>query len=523
MKFFNITGPCDPNKHYMLSSSIRFNTRIMERLIAQESYFVLHAPRQTGKSTSMSELARQLTESGDYTGVMVSMEVGAPFTDDVGKAEDVILEAWRRRIRLQLPQELHPSVWESDASEGGRISDFLTEWSLESPRPLVVLIDEIDALKNDVLLSVLRQLRDGFSNRPTGFPSSLALIGLRDVRDYKIKSGGSSHLGTNSPFNIAARSFALRNFTEEEVCTLLRQHTTETGQVFTEDALAQVFRLSQGQPWLVNALAKVSVEELAYDEDDTGDMPPVEVDHINEAKEILSQRRQTHLDQLTDKLRDERVRRVIEPILAGSTLTDMPLDDRDYVVDLGLVRRINGSTLAIANPIYGEIIPRVLASSAQDSLPAVHPTWLNPDGSLNAHQLLESFLAFWRQHGQPLLKSAPYHEIAPHLVMMAYLHRVVNGQGRIEREYAIGMGRIDLCLFYGDTKIGMELKVWRDDEKDPLDAGLAQLDNYLGGLSLDSGWLVIFDRRSGLPRISERTKTEPATTPAGRAITVIRA
>jgi len=494
MKFFNITGPCNPDKNYMLPSSVRFNTQIMERLIAQESYFVLHAPRQTGKSTSMLELARQLTESGNYTSVMVSMEVGATFSDDVGMAENAVLDEWKESIRFQLPIELHPSSWKTDASVGQRISQFLTEWSLESSRPLVVLMDEIDALKGDALLSVLRQLRSGFSRRPTAFPNSIALIGLRDVRDYKIKSGGSSHLGTNSPFNIAARSFALRNFTQEEVYTLLQQHTAETGQVFNDDALERVFMLSQGQPWLVNALAKVSVEELVYEEDESGNLLPVEVEHINEAKEILIQRRQTHLDQLTDKLRDERVRRVIEPILAGGILTDISLDDRDYVVDLGLVRRINGSTLAISNPIYGEIIPRVLASSAQDSLPAVHPTWLNPDGSLNAEELLDSFLTFWRQHGQPLLKSAPYHEIAPHLVMMAYLHRVVNGQGRIEREYAIGMGRIDLCLFYGDTKIGMELK-----------------------------WLVIFDRRSDQPKISERTKTKPATTPAGRAITVIRA
>jgi len=516
MKFFNTTGPCNSANHYMLPSSMRLDTRVMERLIAQQSYFVLHAPRQTGKSTSMLDLARQLTGSGDYISVMVSMEVGAAFPGDVGMAEEAILDAWKDHIRFQLPKELHPSFWETDAPSGRRISDFLTEWSLEAPRPLVVLIDEIDALKDDVLLSVLRQLRDGFSRRPTAFPSSLALIGLRDVRDYKIKSGGSPHLGTNSPFNIAARSFALRNFTEEEVYTLLRQHTTETGQLFTDGALAQVFDLTQGQPWLVNALAKVSVEELAPDE-------TVEIEHIHEAKEILIQRRQTHLDQLTDKLRDKRIRSVIEPILAGNTLENIAPDDLDYAVDLGLVRQTNGSSLAIANPIYGEVIPRVLASTAQASLPAVHPTWLNPDGSLNATQLLDSFLVFWRQHGQPLLKSAPYHEIAPHLVMMAYLHRVVNGQGRIEREYAIGMGRIDLCLFYGDIQIGMELKVWRDDEKDPLEAGLEQLDNYLGGLSLESGWLVIFDRRSDLPKISERTKTEPATTPAGRAITIIRA
>ena len=106
--------------------------------------------------------------------------------------------------------------------------------------------------------------------------------------------------------------------------------------------------------------------------------------------------------------------------------------------------------------------------------------------------------------------------------MMAYLHRVVNGEGRIEREYAIGMGRIDLCLFYRDVRIGMELKVWRDGETDPLNAGLTQLDVYLSGLGLESGWLVIFDQRSGLPKISERTTTEVATSPAGRSITVIR-
>lgn len=148
------------------------------------------------------------------------------------------------------------------------------------------------------------------------------------------------------------------------------------------------------------------------------------------------------------------------------------------------------------------MIPRVLASGTQDSLPAIQPTWLNLDGSLNPNQLLDAFLAFWRQHGQPLLKSAPYHEIAPHLVMMDFLHRVVNGNGRIEREYAIGSRRIDLCLYYSDVQLAMELKVWRDGHKDPLMQGLSQLDQYLSGLGLDSGWLMIFDQRSGLANIS---------------------
>jgi hypothetical protein len=229
------------------------------------------------------------------------------------------------------------------------------------------------------------------------------------------------------------------------------------------------------------------------------------------------------LGQLADKLREERVRSVIEPILAGGVLDAVPPDDRDYVMDLGLVRRTADGRLAIANPIYGEVIPRVLAGSAQESLPTIQPTWLNADGSLNIGRLLDAFLDFWRQHGQPLLQSAPYHEIAPHLVLMAFLHRVVNGNGRIEREYAIGSGRLDLCLYYGDVRQAMELKVWRDGDTDPLTQGLKQLDDYLSGLGLSTGWLVIFDQRSGQPPISQRTTTTSATTLGGRSVTVIRA
>jgi hypothetical protein len=179
----------------------------------------------------------------------------------------------------------------------------------------------------------------------------------------------------------------------------------------------------------------------------------------------------------------------------------------------------------IANPIYREVVPRVLANAPQDSLPYIAPTWLTPDGKMATDKLLEAFLAFWRQHGEPLLKSAPYHEIAPHLVMMAFLHRVVNAGGTIEREYAIGTRRMDLCVRYGKVTLAMELKTWRDTDKkaDPLYEGLKQLDSYLAGLGLETGWLVIFDQRSDLPDIGERLTTEPATTPAGRGVIVVRA
>lgn len=517
MRFFNTGGPCNPAYHYMLPATERLVNGDVHQLIAQYAYFVVHAPRQTGKTTAMLELARQLTASDDYTAVMVSMEVGAAFPDDVTMAEAAILDSWRDSIEYQLPEELYPPLW-SSAPGGQRIGSVLYEWAELSSRPLVIFIDEIDTLQNGVLISVLRQLRAGHSQRPNGFPASVALIGLRDIRDYKVKSGGSERLNSPSPFNIAVRSLTIRDFSQAETEELLGQHTAETGQPFTPAALAQVFDLTQGQPWLVNALAKVAVEELVTDHTVAVDVPA-----IDQAKELLIQRRQTHLEQLADKLREERVRSVIEPIMAGRVLGDVALDDIDYVVDLGICRWDARGGLVIANPIYREVLPRTLSLTARASLPIIHPTWLTAAGELDVEQLLDAFLGFWRQHGQPLLRSVHYHEIAPHLVMMAYLDRVVNGGGTLEREYAIGSDRMDLLLRYGDVRLGIELKVWRDGRPDPLTQGLEQLDSYLAGLGEESGWLVIFDQRSNLTDISERTATESAVTPAGRTLTVIRA
>jgi type II secretory pathway predicted ATPase ExeA len=511
-KWFNTAGPCKADIHYMLPASDRLPE--LEQLIAQENYFVIHAPRQTGKTTAMMSLAQELTASGQYTSVMLSLEVGAVFSDDVGAAELAILDEWKQSIRFRLPKELQPQQW-LEADAGARISTNLSNWAEQSSRPLVVFLDEIDALSNETLISVLRQLRSGFPNRPQGFPQSVALVGMRDVRDYKYASGGGDRLNTSSPFNIKVRSFTLSNFSLEEVRNLYQQHTETTGQIFTEEAIDLAFHLTQGQPWLVNAIAKEITEYIAKDPN-----TPITPELVTQAKEILIQRQDTHLDSLAERLREERVRAIIQPILAGQELPDVPQDDVRYVLDLGLCSNENG--LAIANPIYQEVLPRVLAYVTSASMGYIQPIWLTEQGEFLPERLLESFLEFWRQHGEPLFKSTPYPEIAPHLVLMAFLHRVVNGKGTLEREYAIGSGRMDLCLCYGKVTLGMELKVWRDKKPDPLNEGLKQLDKYLSGLNLDTGWLVIFDRREGLPPLSDRTTTESAISPAGRNITVIR-
>lgn len=513
---FNTAGPNDPRRNYTLPALRRIPQ--VRDLIDGELYFVVHAPRQVGKTTALRTLAQELTAEGKYAAVLVSMETGAAFLDDLGAAELAMLDAWRMACRIDLPPELQPPPW-PDAQPGSRIGGALAAWAAASPKPLVVFLDEIDALEGPLLISVLRQIRDGYRLRPRGFPWSLALIGMRNVRDYKLASGGADRTHSASPFNISAEALTLRNFTHEEIGELYGQHTAETGQVFLPEAIDRAFELSQGQPWLVNSLARQIVTVLVTDVS-----TPITAAHVDQAKDLLIQRQETHLDSLAERLREPRVKAVIEPILTAGLLDNVSEDDKQFVKDLGLIRILPNGPIEIANPIYEEIFIRVLSGTIRWSLPAMQPIWLKPDGRLDFDALLQAFLSFWRQHGWPLLKATPYHELAPHLVLMSFLHRVINGGGTIEREYAIGRGRMDLLVQKGEDRFAIEIKVWRNDgDPDPLTDGLQQIEEYLSGLKLDTGWLMIFDRRPSAPPLSQRLGASKAMTPRGREVTLVRA
>jgi hypothetical protein len=156
----------------------------------------------------------------------------------------------------------------------------------------------------------------------------------------------------------------------------------------------------------------------------------------NQVKEILIQRRDTHIDSLTSLLREPRVKAVLEPILAGKDLGDVPIDDVEFLLDLGLCRIDETGNVAIANPIYQEFLPRILAFTTTISLGQLTPSWLTDRGDLDPRSLLEAFLQFWRQNGQPLLANVHYqfwqqngqsllanvhyHEIAPHIVLIEW-------------------------------------------------------------------------------------------------------
>jgi hypothetical protein len=268
------------------------------------------------------------------------------------------------------------------------------------------------------------------------------------------------------------------------------------------------------------------IEEIKVPPNDT-----ITVAHFNEAAQRLIQSRATHLDSLASKLNEVRVQRVLLPILAGTLATSDTVynDDVLYVRDLGLIAP--NAPLRMANPIYREVIVRVLGEAAADSILFERLSFVNPDGSLSLSVILTEFAVWWKRHAAAMLRGHVYHEVAAQIVFMAWLQRVVNGGGIIDREYGVGRGRIDILIRWPLPQaknpdqwqqLAIELKAWAVGESDPLQEGLEQLERYLDGLSLTEGTLVIFDRRPEAKNYLERTLLSKTTTPKGYVVNLLR-
>ena len=529
-RFFNTSGPVVPAKHYHIPPLERFDLAEVLRLIGDDRYFVLHAPRQTGKTSSLLALRDLLNGEGRRRCVYANLEAAQTARGDVAAGMRTVLAEISERALVAHGDGFLDGMWEqalARAGPHGALRQALGRWAMNDPKPLVLLLDEIDALVGDTLISVLRQLRAGYDLRPAAFPQSVVLCGIRDVRDYRIHSeSGGEIIAGGSAFNIKAESLRLGDLGEEDVRALLGQHMEETGQAFTEGALAAVWEQSRGQPWLVNALAHQACFKNKANRDRSRTIGGEE---IMEAREEIILGRQTHLHQLADKLREERVRRVVEPVLSGAAAGKSGPDDVEYVRDLGLLAPRGAAR--IANPIYREAIPRELMYAREAEIVQETEWYVKPDGDLDVEGLLAAFQRFFREHSEHWIERFQYKEAGPQLLLQAFLQRVVNGGGRIEREYALGRRRTDLLIvwppgrFAGTAEPGtparryvVECKVLRGGLEAAVREGVEQTLAYMDKCRGESGHLVIFDRDASKPWEEKLYRREESF--GGRAVTV---
>jgi hypothetical protein len=464
----------------------------VDALIDNGNYFVLHAARQSGKTTFIQDLTNRLNAGTDYYAVYCSLENLQGITD-VEKGMPEIVKSLQRDISdYQLP---HSKDFAKNADYGNFtnvLQQTLSDYCRMLDKPFVVFFDEADCLSESTLITFLRQLRNGHNKRSIApFPHSVALVGMRNIRDFKARVRPDHEtLGSASPFNIVTEALTLTNFTKEEITELYAQHTAETGQIFEQNAIDFIYEQTCGQPWLVNAVAReVIVKELNNDFS-----KPVTEELAAKAIQIIILRRDTHIDSLLERLKEERVRRVIEPMILGEYI-DVTTDDFQYVKDLGLIKQV--PQILPANPIYAEVIFRTLNYNVQETLKREDnnayeiPKYLK-NGRIDMDFLMRDFQQFWRENSEIWDERFQYKEAAPHLVLMAFLQRVINGGGQIIREAAVGKKRLDICLVYDNEKYPIELKI--DRYKNTLEDGLRQTAEYAEKYGCMEGWLCIFDR-----------------------------
>jgi len=486
----------------------------LHRYIRDNLYWVLHAPRQTGKTTFLQSWAREINAGDEAVACYVSVErcQGIP---DIERAIPGICESiiqWAKTYGL--PQPLLGN--EQPQSQLGAI---LRKWSeLVAPKPLVLLFDETDVIEGEALISFLRQLRDGYAQRGVGnFPVSIALVGMRDLKDYITAAKDGTAPNPGSPFNIKADSAILSNFSQTDIEKLFSQRTEETGQKITPEALGYVYDQSRGQPWIVNSLYMRATMRVLQEEE----CGTVTLTHVREAREQMVLARETHLDALAYRLENPVIRKITESLIVGKA--DPLLAESEgfrLCLDLGLVTKEKG-TPSIANPIYREVLARQLTYSPQLAMPEPEWQWENPDGSLDMDALLKEFQKFWRRNSVIWEERMNYTEAFPHLLLMAFLQRVLNGGGHIDREYAAGRGRMDLAVEYNGKTYIIEIKLVHsyDTPEEIRQEGLFQTAKYRDRIDTTaSAYLVIFDRRK---ETKEKTWDERLTWEMADSITVI--
>ena len=202
-------------------------------------------------------MEQYLNETGTHRAVYLNIETSQAARDNYSDGMRFALVRLAKRVTHILGDDFMEQSLASMFASFGAVAfgQLLSAWCQRDPkRPVCLFIDEIDSLVGDTLLYVLRTLRAGYPDRPTAFPQSVILCGVRDIRDYRIH-GTKEIITGGSAFNIKAESLRIGDFTPANIRDLYSQHTTATGQQFDEAVFPLVWELTQGQPWLVNALA----------------------------------------------------------------------------------------------------------------------------------------------------------------------------------------------------------------------------------------------------------------------------
>ena len=233
MRSFNTSGPNIPSKHYTIERTELIKKGI--KLVEDDRYFTIWAPRQTGKSTYFRQLAVKMEERG-YKVAHINFENyrNAPIRS--------FLSSFTRNLKEQ---------WGMDFSKETDLSHIFELIQTQKSGKCVLIIDEVEGINKEYFGDFLHSIRNAYHSREKHCLKSVILVGVSNILGIVQDNA--------SPFNIAD-NLDIPYFTKKEVFELLHQHEEESPQRFQKKVKEKIYQITAGQPGLVNGFAKVLVE-----------------------------------------------------------------------------------------------------------------------------------------------------------------------------------------------------------------------------------------------------------------------
>lgn len=489
-KFFNTTGSCDPDIHYMVDTTKIFLA--VKELIDRGEYFTINRARQFGKTTMLDTIWERL--SGEYIVIPISFEgVG----DISFSSEEAFVKMFSRKIEKRLSTAgLTESLirpWKDEAITSlDSLSDCISLFCKRCRRKIVVTIDEVDkSSDNQTFLSFLGMLRNKYLSRKIEGKDStfhcVILAGVYDIKNLKIKLRPSEEKKYNSPWNIAADFTVDMSFHPDEIAHMLSDYENDVHTGMDIVMISQeIYKYTNGYPFLVSYICKIIDEQLGASWNS---------DQIISAVKIILEGNNTLIDDLSKNLENNPDLRSFLYAISVNNV-QAPYNLVDPIVKLAAmfsyIRNEDGK-VRIHNLIFEESIYYYFTIAyirENSSKLSAFQLGYTVNGRLDMEHVISRFADLMHQEYRD--SDVPFLEREGRLVFLSFLKPIINGTGFYYVEpQTRNNNRMDIVVTYGGEEHIIELKIWRGDKYE--NDGKTQLAEYLSDRNQDKGYLVTFD------------------------------
>ncbi len=441
MRYFNTSGPCDPEKHYTVMREALVAQG--KTLVEQGRYFTIFAPRQAGKTTYFQLLQNRLKAEGNYTPIWISFE----------DLKTVDWKTFYRDVTSQLEDEL--------SEYGIPVTQPITNQS-ELPlffkeirhqlKPVALFIDEFEGIPDCVLSELMHGLRKMYHRKKYHSLHALSLVGVSTVAELVVSSA--------SPFNIVDE-LRIPYFRLEEVRELIQQYVNESEQNFEENVLKAIYDNTQGQPGLVCGLCGHLVEYVATNHSKSVTME----DMYKTLTHFITERFDKNIINIVQKARikpDFMLRLLFEDKPIPFTVDD---PDIAYLYANGVIDNIN-NFVEIPVPLYSKRLInafRPLINGETGYYVSAHDTFSKyaSEEKLHLHAILDKYREYVRRRGFRAFDTEQLKEGAWHYSLDGFINFFIEQLGgHTFIETPTGRGRTDILILYQNQKYVIETKIF---------------------------------------------------------------